>query len=200
MKIQIRSDHVHISGYVNAVERWSRPLTDRDGRRFVEKIAAGAFRDALERADSVGVMLNHDRALTDTREKGITLTEDSIGLHFDGDIFDAEVIAAAKKRELRGWSFGFRAVEEEEGGTDVPGADYARTVRALELLEVSIIDSRKLPAYPATSVEVRDGGEIELRAMEAEDVETQDDGEEQQEPQAVPQFYVLKERLKLKSK
>ena len=31
MKIIIRSDHVHIEGYVNAVERLSKPITERLG-------------------------------------------------------------------------------------------------------------------------------------------------------------------------
>ena len=42
MKIQIRADSVVIEGYVNAVERPSKPLISRFGQ-FIEKICAGAF-------------------------------------------------------------------------------------------------------------------------------------------------------------
>ena len=212
MKIQIRSDRVHISGYVNAVERWSRPLTDKDGKRFIEKIAAGAFRRALEEAPRVGVMLNHERTLTDTQSDAVRLEEDSIGLRFDGDIFDPEVIAEAKQKQLRGWSFGFRPGTELKATTDQPGVDYTRTLESLDLLEVSIIDQRKLPAYPATSVEVRDGGEIELRVAETENVEVEEDGDvndelrtepgelpPQEEAQAMPDVEMMRKRLRLRS-
>ena len=49
MKIELRSDSVAIEGYVNAVERDSKPLS-LGGGIFVEKVQAGAFRRALERA------------------------------------------------------------------------------------------------------------------------------------------------------
>ncbi|MBR3552978.1 MAG: HK97 family phage prohead protease [Clostridia bacterium] len=197
MKVEIRSDRVHISGYVNAVDRWSRPLTDKEGKRFVEKIVPGTFRRALEEAEKVDVMLNHDRVLTDTRSGNVTLEEDSIGLHFDGDIYDPSVIESARKRELRGWSFGFSSPHEQKReDADEPGADYKRTVDGLKLLEVSIIDKRKLPAYPATSVEVRateDGGEIFVR-MEADgEIETEDRALEEKN-----RLYQLRERLRLK--
>ena len=54
MKIIIRSDHVHIEGYVNAVERLSKPITERMGT-FRERIMAGAFKKALERAKDIAV-------------------------------------------------------------------------------------------------------------------------------------------------
>ena len=63
-----------------------------------------------------------------------------------------------------------------------------RTVRELDLCEVSLIDRRKLPAYAATSVFTREaeGGPVEYRVMELQDVEARvaDDAEPQpaQEP------------------
>ena len=57
MKIQIRADSVTIEGYVNAVERASKPLFSRFGQ-FIEKICAGAFGRALERNDNVRILLN----------------------------------------------------------------------------------------------------------------------------------------------
>lgn len=198
MKIQIRSDRVHISGYVNAVERWSRPLTDKDGKRFIEKIAAGAFRRALEETPNVGVMLNHERALTDTQSGAVRLEEDAIGLRFDGDIFDPEVIEEAKKKELRGWSFGFRPIIAPTANTDEAGLDYQRTVEKMQLLEVSIIDKRKLPAYPATSVEIRDDGEIELRIAESEDVEVEEDGQTDAQVMSAAERDIFQKRARLR--
>ena len=45
MKIIIRADHVHIEGYVNAVERLSKPITERLGT-FRERVMAGTFKKA----------------------------------------------------------------------------------------------------------------------------------------------------------
>ena len=45
MKIEVRSDHVLISGYVNAVGRDSRPLPSPTGK-FVEMVEPGVFRAA----------------------------------------------------------------------------------------------------------------------------------------------------------
>ena len=60
MQIRIRADSVEIDGYVNAVERNSKPLWSRMGQ-FVERICAGAFAKALERNDNVEILLNHIR-------------------------------------------------------------------------------------------------------------------------------------------
>ena len=53
MKIEIRSDSVHISGYVNAVERDSRVLppamASEATRDFVEQVVSGAFSRAISR-------------------------------------------------------------------------------------------------------------------------------------------------------
>lgn len=48
MQIEFRADGARISGYVNAVERQSRPVMTPMGR-VVEEIEAGAFARALER-------------------------------------------------------------------------------------------------------------------------------------------------------
>lgn len=185
MKVEIRNDRVHISGYVNAVERWSRPITEHGtgGKRFSERIRAGAFADALERNDRVLLMLDHGRVLDDTKSGKFTLREDNIGLRFDGDVFDGEVIAAARKKELVGWSFGFYALDQEDEPSTENGVDFKRTVRKLALDEVSIIDKRMLPAYSATSLEVRGGVEASagfyIRANAAE-VEYIEEAEEEQ--------------------
>ena len=59
MQINIREDSVELEGYVNAVERNSKPLMSRMGK-FIERIKAGAFTRALKRNDDVHVLLNHD--------------------------------------------------------------------------------------------------------------------------------------------
>ncbi len=55
MKVEIRNNKILIDGYVNAVERESKVLYDTRGQ-FIEKIRAGVFQRALEKADNVRVL------------------------------------------------------------------------------------------------------------------------------------------------
>ena len=153
MNIRIKENSVEIEGYVNAVERLSRPLKDRLGS-FVERIKAGAFNRALERTEDVRILLNHDwnKDLGGIKDGNLELKEDSIGLHARAVIEDKDVVEQAKNGELRGWSFGFmdRDVEQgEENGMTV------RNVKDLDLYEVSLINREKIPAYDGTLVAVR---------------------------------------------
>lgn len=154
MRINIRADDsVEIEGYVNAVERLSKPLNSRLGQ-FLERICKGAFAKALKRNDNVRILLNHDwtRDLGGTGDGNLELTEDAIGLHARAIITDKEVVNEARRGDLVGWSFGFqdRDVEEtQERGLPV------RNVKDLDLAEVSLINRRKVPAYDGTLVNVR---------------------------------------------
>lgn len=154
MRIEIRADSVLIEGYVNAVARDSRPMRDKKtGKRFVEQIVPGVFHRALQH-NEVQILLNHDanRNLGSTKTN-LELYEDNIGLHARAEITDAEVIQKAKEKKLRGWSFGFR--ERDASKEDINENLERRFVEEMDLLEVSIIDERKLPCYEGTSLEVR---------------------------------------------
>ena len=168
MKIEIRGDCVRIDGYVNAVERDSKVLHGANGP-FVEKIKAGAFQRALDRAKRTGydvkVLLNHnyERELTTTRDKDTAITEDSIGLRCQCEIRDADVAEKARNKKLSGWSFGFIPVRDEWKDE---GDMRHREVRELELKEVSILDDTHTPAYNGTSIEMRSEDLIEIRMMD----------------------------------
>lgn len=174
MKVVLRSDSVEIEGYVNAVGRESRVLRDNDGY-FTETIAPGAFARALARGKRK-MLLNHEEArVIGTEGENLELKEDAIGLHARATVTDAEVIEKARKSELRGWSFGFYPVKQRFEDKD--GLRH-RIVEDMNLTEVSIIDMSKLPAYAATSVYTRDAGDaaqIEIRTMELQDVETDEE-------------------------
>lgn len=158
MKIQIRANSVVIEGYVNAVERKSKPLFSRFGE-FVEKICAGAFGRALERNNDVRIYLNHDGVNFDLGGTGtgeLELNEDAIGLHARATITRPEVVEDAKHGNLVGWSFGFTdrdvtVMQDNESGLPL------RSVKDLDLVEVSILNREKEPAYAGTLVNVRDG-------------------------------------------
>lgn len=162
MRIEIREDKVVIDGYVNAVARDSRPLRDKNGKRYIEQIVPGTFKRALSQ-NEVKLLLNHDekRELGST-ETNLTLREDAIGLRATAEIDDAEVIQDARDGKLRGWSFGFyeRGATEEE----LPSGMKRRYVEDMKLVEVSIINQKKIPCYEATSIETRAEGEEKVIA------------------------------------
>lgn len=161
MRIELRSDSVVIEGYVNAVARDSRPMRDRKtGKRFVEQIVPGVFERALKH-NEVQLLLNHDKSRNlGSTSTNLELYEDSIGLHARAEVTDPEVIEKARKKKLRGWSFGFR--ERDASTEDIHDALERRYVEDMDLVEVSIIDERKQPCYEGTSVEVRAEGDMVL--------------------------------------
>lgn len=199
MKVNIRADSVEISGYVNAVARESRVLRDKDGY-FTETIKPGAFARALMRGKRT-MLLNHDKERVIGEEgKNLELKEDSIGLYARATVTDPEVIEKARKRELRGWSFGFRPLRQSK--TDSGGMEH-RSIDDMELTEVSIIDQRLLPCYSATSVFTRaddgsDAAPIEYRAMDFESIETTEEerAEEKHEAPDLSEYLGTIERLK----
>lgn len=208
MKIIIRNESITIEGYVNAVERNSKPLTER-GVTFIERIGAGAFKRAIKRAKDIRILLNHNwsKDLGGLSDGTLELEEDNIGLKARATITDPEVIEDARKGNLVGWSFGFDDIPEgviqlrdEETGLPL------RKVKDLELSEVSLLNRKKSPAYVGTLVNVRAlGSEDEQKINISEDyipeeIETIDETvedpapekreepqEEAKEPEAAPE-------------
>ena len=193
MEIRIKNDAVEISGYVNAVERKSKPLWSRMGQ-FIERICKGAFGKALKRNDNVRILLNHDwnRDLGGTKDGNLELNEDSIGLHARATITDPEVVEKAKNGDLVGWSFGFydREVENKRDEDGYP----LRDVKDLDLEEVSILDKSHTPAYDGTLVSVRseeksvfygDTFEDGMNIREVESDENPQSNEESEQSQTV---------------
>ena len=177
MKIEVRNDSVLISGYVNAVERWSKPIKGNlrgSVQQFIEKIKAGVFKTALKRNDNVKVLLNHnkERELANTKDGTAILEEDNIGLRAEVTITDPEVVEKAKNHKLVGWSFGFYGNSDEVAQEATMAT---RTVTDMDLAEVSILDDTKSPAYYGTSIETRAEDEkvMEYRALTIEEIEAE---------------------------
>lgn len=194
MEIRVSNDTVQIDGYVNSVERKSKPLWSRMGQ-FIERIRKGAFKRSLERNDNVRILLNHDpnRDLGGTKDGNLELEEDNIGLHARATIKDPEVVKKAKNGDLVGWSFGFldKDVENKRDEDGFP----LRDVKDLDLKEVSLLDRTKTPAYDGTLVAVRSDessiffgetftDEIKIREVE-EPKEEQKDAEQPQADKAI---------------
>ena len=184
MKIEIRNDKAVVSGYVNAVGRDSRPITDVRGK-FVEQIEPGAFRASLERSENVDLLLNHDKSkvYASTRDGNLKLIEDSIGLRAEAVLTDAEMIRKARSGEFRGWSFGMYVGDSamEERAEGIP----RRHVKSLNMFEVSLIDKSRIPCYVGTSVECRAEGEDVLAELRYSEEEPEIVEEERSEPEPV---------------
>lgn len=152
MRIELRNDSVVLDGYVNAVDRDSRPIPSTLGK-FIERMVPGVFKRALLRTKNVDLLLDHNKKIGSTSEKNLVLREDNIGLRATCTITDKDVIEKARNKQLRGWSFGFKPLKQtlENAGNGM----QRRNVEDIELLEVSIIDNNMLPCYIGTSIEQR---------------------------------------------
>lgn len=178
MNVEIRADNeVVITGYVNAVERKSDVLPKLKSANapgdFVEIIKSGTFAKSLKRRPNVKLELDHSKVIGGT-DTNLELREDNIGLHARATITDEETVNAAKNGKLTGWSFGMTRVKSD---WDKPEGEkvYTRTISDMDMVEVSILTKR--PAYPATSIEVRDGESVdyEVRVKDDDDNKISDD-------------------------
>ena len=184
--IILRDDSIEIDGYVNAVERLSNKIRERNGETFRERIKKGAFKRSMTNRPEVELRLNHrpDRIVGTTTDGVLELREDSIGLHAHAVVRDAEVIEKGREGRLVGWSFGFydgdRIDRYEERGEKV------RDVYDLDFFEVSLLDDTRRPAYEGTLVNVREDDEANFSdAFEFGDVQIRD--ERTPEPETEPE-------------
>lgn len=126
---------------------------------FREKIAPGAFRDAIKN-DDVRALFNHDPnyVLGRTANDTLTLKEDKQGLHYDvtlnmNDPDAVRVHAKVQRGDVTGSSFGF-VVEEEKW--QEPAKD-SRDLPLRTILKASLFDVSPVtyPAYDSTTVSAR---------------------------------------------
>lgn len=181
MKVQVemRSNSVTIEGYVNVPERKSRVMPSIRGK-FTESINGGVFKRAIEKADEVKLLLNHNkkRELGSTKSN-LTIKEDEIGLYAKATIVDDEVRQLAIDKKLTGWSFGFRVNKDKWSQSD--NDIQHRTIEDLDLLEISVLSIT--PAYYATKVESREleNSLIENRSIDDIYIDIKEDNEKDDE-------------------
>jgi HK97 family phage prohead protease len=166
LKIELRADGLHLTGYVNVTEKMSRPVVTSKGQKVIELIEPRAFEKALEKIENVPMTKDHnpDIVLAETRDKTLELYEDAIGLHYDATITDEQTIVEARAGKLKGLSFGMKNITDkiEERADTLP----LRRVSAFDLDHITLVVNKK-PVYAATSIEMRadeQTDEIECRA------------------------------------
>lgn len=143
---------IRVSGYAAVFNQ----ETDIGGM-FREKIAPGAFADAVGR-DDVVFLINHDGLpLARTRSGTLTIREDDKGLYIE-TMLDPEdpdvksIVGKMKRGDLDKMSFAFWPERQEWDDTQEPPL---RTITQARLHDVSIVTT---PAY--------DGTEIGLRSLQ----------------------------------
>lgn len=143
---EVRTAGRRIEGYAATFS------AEADLGAFRERIAPGAFRNAL--SGDILALLDHDpgNVLGRTRSGTLRLTEDSRGLAFSLDLPDTQagrdVLALAERNDLGGMSFGFTI---PKGGESWSGE--TRTLKTVDLKEISIVQA--WPAYPDTEIALR---------------------------------------------
>ncbi len=141
-----------IVGYAAVFNQLSEPLAGR----FREQIRPGAFKRSIKNGD-VRALWNHDPnyVLGRTKSGTLRLEEDDRGLKIEIDPPDTQwardLMVSIQRGDVDQMSFGFRVLKDEwdrrEDGTII------RTLIDVELFDVSPVT---FPAYPQTSVAVRD--------------------------------------------
>jgi HK97 family phage prohead protease len=148
-EIRAAADGVRVSGYAAVFDEW----TDIGGW-WEERIARGAFAEAIGR-DDVVFLINHEGLpLARTRSGTLHLREDSHGLKMettlDADDPDVKLIVPKMKRgDLDKMSFAF-VVETEQW--DHSGDKPRRTIERVQLVDVAIVTT---PAYAGTDIGLR---------------------------------------------
>jgi len=144
-------DRAMIRGYAAVFDQLSLPL----GWGFREKIRAGAFAASL--ADDVRGLWNHnpDYVLGRTLNNTLRMNEDELGLRIEIEPPATQLaqhfMVNIERGDVNQMSFLFRALDEEWDEID---GELVRTLTKVKLYEVSPVT---FPAYPQTSVSVRDG-------------------------------------------
>ncbi|WP_425590818.1 phage major capsid protein [Fictibacillus sp. WQ 8-8] len=144
-----------VSGYVNKTGQLSEVLGT--AKRFVEKIAKGAFSKAISNAQrDIDFLAEHDskQILSSTRNNSLHLKEDAEGLYMEATIaptsYGKDYYELIKSGIHRNMSFGFRTVRDS--WKSLGNGLFERTIEELELFEVSVVRD---PAYSQSSIAAR---------------------------------------------
>tara|TARA_B100001123_G_scaffold272646_1_gene303416 strand:- start:15 stop:626 length:612 start_codon:yes stop_codon:yes gene_type:complete len=147
-----------IVGYAAVFYRADDPGTQYElYSGHVERIKPGAFKRAIEQADDVRGLFNHEpsQILGRTKSGTMRLSEDETGLRYEIDVPDTQVgrdvVTSIERGDVTGSSFAFAV---SEGGSEIR-KDGQVTVR--EISGVTLYDSGPVsfPAYDATTTGLR---------------------------------------------
>ena len=155
-ELRTDDDETKIMGYAAVFDELSQPLAL--GQR--ERIEQGAFENSIQR-DDVRALWNHDPSYVLGRNQSGTLTleEDEKGLWVEIDPPDTQwandLMESIERGDVDQMSIGFQVVDyhRERMETDDEEDEIINILTEAKLYDVSPVT---FPAYPQTSVDVRD--------------------------------------------
>ncbi len=140
-----------IIGHAAMFDQLSEPLFD-----FREKVASGAFAKSIKK-DDIRALFNHDAnyVLGRNKAKTLRLKEDEQGLAIEIDPPDTQwardLQESIRRGDISQMSFGFMVTKDSWEHNK--GKENIRTLEEVKLFDVSPVT---FPAYPQTTVAVRD--------------------------------------------
>lgn len=160
LRAEVQGDGRTFTGYAAVFNADSEPLP------FIERIAPGAFKRTLKNSPDIRAFVNHnaDKVLGSTKAGTLSLAEDDRGLlssiNLPETTYAADLAAVVARGDVRGMSFGFKAVKDRWGEPGAlwepkPGQERMsqRLVTEARLFEVSVVTG--FPAYSDTTAAVR---------------------------------------------
>jgi HK97 family phage prohead protease len=124
---------------------------------FQERILPGAFKGSIAGTTDIRALVDHDSTkLLGRRSNGtLQIAEDAKGLRVEIDLPDTSYARDVKnlvaRKDVRGMSFGFRVPDGGQRFTKENGT----TIRELSNIDLREVTVTSIPAYGATSVQVR---------------------------------------------
>jgi len=160
-ELRAATDDFALIGYAAKYNSMSKDLGG-----FREVILRGAFARSLTEGADVKCTFNHapDNILGRTQSGTLSLSDDSIGLHFRCQLdrnqtAHRDLYSAVKRGDITECSFAFTVApggqQWEEGPQENGQAMYKRTLTDVDLIDVAAV---VYPAYPATAVAARSNG------------------------------------------
>lgn len=135
--------------------RWLSISKDLGG--FKERVLPGAATRSLSSGNDIRALVDHDpsKLLGRTSNGSLRLAEDANGLRVEVSLppttYAQDLAALVERGDVRGMSFGFRVARGGERFTEVRG----ERVRELSEIDLKEVTFTSIPAYPATSVALR---------------------------------------------
>ena len=153
-----QGDGLKVQGYVNMTGSVSEVLTNpADGRQFRETILPHVFGEAVNEAQRVDFLYQHDKlaVLSSTENQSLSLVEDNNGLFMRATISETswgkDTYQLIQDGIIKGMSFGMVVVDSNwavcEDGLPL------RMINQIKLYEVSAVRN---PAYRSSTIEARD--------------------------------------------
>lgn len=162
--MEAENEDMMVNGIVNVPNQRSQMLMDRRGKTFYEEIEKGAFQNAIDEADEILFLADHNNKhiLASTKNDTLQIEETDDGVYMVANIVDTsygqDTYKLIKSGLISNMSFGFIALEDVWGRAE--DGTPLRTVTKMMLKEVSSV---KNPAYTQSSIDARG---LELNEVE----------------------------------